>query len=146
VLTTPWGYNGTTPSGYNITSSELGHLFYTDLGNRGLYDADGVEVSGFYDASNEVVVQNRGPFANLQLGDIWNPALYWSSTVFAANSAGAWAFSMTYGYQEPNAKLNSDLYAMAVHDGNVAVPDPASTLLLLGMSLTGLVAARRRWR
>jgi hypothetical protein len=27
-----------------------------------------------------------------------------------------------------------------------AVPDPGTTLLLLGMSVTGLVAARRRWR
>jgi hypothetical protein len=29
---------------------------------------------------------------------------------------------------------------------NTAVPDPGSTLLLLGMGLTGLVAVRRRWR
>jgi hypothetical protein len=31
-------------------------------------------------------------------------------------------------------------------DGGASVPDPGSTLLLLGMGLTGLVAVRRRWR
>ncbi len=28
-----YGYDGTTTAGYSITNSELGHLFYTELGN-----------------------------------------------------------------------------------------------------------------
>ena len=35
------GCNGTTTAGYNITSSEMGHLFYTELGNTGYYDTSG---------------------------------------------------------------------------------------------------------
>ena len=36
-----YGYDGTTIGGFNITSSEMGHLFYTELGNDGLYDTFG---------------------------------------------------------------------------------------------------------
>lgn len=34
---------GTTTGGYNITSSEMGHLFYAELGNDGYYDTSGNE-------------------------------------------------------------------------------------------------------
>jgi len=33
-----WGYDGTTTAGYNITTSEMGHLYYTELVNKGYYD------------------------------------------------------------------------------------------------------------
>ncbi len=33
-----YGYDGTTTTGYNITTSEIGHLFYEELGNLGVYD------------------------------------------------------------------------------------------------------------
>src|SRR3989338_7418018 len=36
-----YGYNGTTTGGFNITSGEMGHLFYTELGNKGWYDTFG---------------------------------------------------------------------------------------------------------
>ena len=36
-----WGYDGTTTAGYNITSSEMGHLFYTELENKGYCDTSG---------------------------------------------------------------------------------------------------------
>ena len=35
------GYDGTTTAGYNITSSEMGHLLYTEVGNKGYYATDG---------------------------------------------------------------------------------------------------------
>ncbi len=35
------GYDGTTTAGWNITTSELGHLFYIGLDNKGKYDASG---------------------------------------------------------------------------------------------------------
>lgn len=36
-----WGNDGTTTDGYNITTSEMGHLFYTELHNKGFYDTNG---------------------------------------------------------------------------------------------------------
>ena len=36
-----WGYDGTTTAGYNVLSSEMGHLFYTELDNKGVYDTFG---------------------------------------------------------------------------------------------------------
>jgi len=50
--------NGTTSVGYNITTSEMGHLFYTELGNKGLYGLDGLP--------QEYGLVNNGPFTNLQ--------------------------------------------------------------------------------
>ena len=36
-----YGYSGSDTFGYNITSSEMGHLFYTALGNIPYYATDG---------------------------------------------------------------------------------------------------------
>jgi hypothetical protein len=46
-------------------------------------------------------------------------------------------------YVRVGSVAGDNLYGVAFAP---AVPDPASTLLLFGMSLTGLVAAKRRWR
>ena len=34
-------YDGTTTSGWNITSSEMGYMYYVNLGNIGMYGLDG---------------------------------------------------------------------------------------------------------
>jgi len=36
-----FGYDGTTTVGYNITSSELGYMYYDNLGNLGYCDTSG---------------------------------------------------------------------------------------------------------
>ncbi len=61
------GTDGTTTAGYNITSSELGHLYYTELGNNALYDTGGVvnPIHGLI---------NKGDF------DWLNILKYWSDT------------------------------------------------------------------
>jgi len=41
-----YGFDGTTPMGFNITSSEIGHLFYEELGNLARYDTAGNYQSG----------------------------------------------------------------------------------------------------
>ncbi len=52
-------------------------------------------------------------------------------------------FSTTYGYQEPNDKGNSGLYAMALYVGNVgAVPEPINIMLRI-MGLASITAFKR---
>lgn len=90
--------DGTGPcAGYNCLGSEMGHLYYTELGN-----------------APQQPLGNRGPFTNLQEGNYWT-ALEWAS--FQGN---AWAFGFEFGLQGFADKNLDDYYfAVAVHDGNV---------------------------
>ena len=97
--------NGTTSVGYNITTSEMGHLFYTELGNKGLYGVDGLP--------QEYGLVNNGPFTNLQ------PAAYWSGTAVGVAPVYAWVFDFRLGAQVATSKGGGQLYALAVHSGDV---------------------------
>ena len=127
------GYDGTTGFGYNITTgSEMGHLFYTELGNKGYYATDGTGPQSGWG------LVNTSPFTNLQ------PNFYWSGTEYAPNPNLAWGFYFNYGNQDADVK-NDNLYALAVRPGDVAaVPEPG-TMLLLGSGMAGLVAFRKRF-
>lgn len=117
----------TTSSGLYCTGSEMGHLFYSELGGRGLYS-----ITATHNA-------NYGLFSNVQ------SALYWSATEYELNSANAWGFVFDGGLQGGNNK-NSNLlsYALAVRTGQVsAVPVPAAAWLL-SSGLLGLVGVARR--
>jgi len=137
-------YDGTTTAGYNITSSELGHLFYTELGNKGIYDKNGIPQEGFG-------LINEGPFTNLIHS---SQTLYWSCTEYTLNSDFAWIFgfdSNPYIGSNPYSGLQGTQqkwswhFALAVHDGNVGanVPIPAA-VWLLGSGLIGLDGIRKR--
>lgn len=93
---------------YNCTGSEMGHLFYTELGNT----AGGG-------------LKNKGEFQNLE----WNT--YWSDTEYVANQNDAWLFALSGGLQYSYGKDYYG-YAIAVHPGDVTVvPEPISTILFL---------------
>ena len=83
-----WGYDGTTTAGYNITNSEMGHLYYTELGNKGYYDTSGNGPQAGWGLTNQV------PFTNLIAS--W----YWSGTEYADDPNSAWYFYTNYGYQD----------------------------------------------
>ena len=106
--------------GLNCTGSEMGHLWYVELGNP---------------AGGPML--NTGDFENLQSFG------YYSSTVWEANPNGVMAFRTGEGYQGGDDRSNP-YYAMTVRDGDVpSIPEPETYALMLA-GLAGLAMATRR--
>lgn len=153
--------------GYNCTGSELGHLFYVELGGY-------VEVEGGITTS---YISNYGPFSNLMPVQVTlyvyllpdgtfilsesnvppapgsiligsNPGLLpkamWSATESTHNNNDAWTFAMDYGSQDAFNKTETH-FAWAVRDGDVAaIPEPETyAMFLAGLGLVGAAACRR---
>ena len=111
---------------FNCTGSEMGHLFYTELGGTA-----GSSILSSADADLAL-------FTNIQ-------PLYWSGTEYApAPALAAWGFRTDYGSQGEGDKL-LELSALAVRPGDVGgtVPEPF-TLALFGVGLAGMGWARRQ--
>ena len=127
------GCDGTTTAGYNITTSEMGHLYYTELGNKGYYATDGTYPQDGWG------LNNTGDFNNLIAS--W----YWSGTEYADNPDYAWLLNLFHGNQYNYYKPNREC-GLAVRSGQVsAAPVPVpGTMLLFSTGLAGLAVLRRK--
>ena len=115
--------------GHNVTDSEMGHLFYDELGFSSNRDWNSTSVT-----DSEL---NASEFNNLIAS--W----YWSGTEYASYQDGAWYFSMLYGLQSYDSKFNTG-YGFAVRSGQVSTVPVPGTIVLLASGLLGLVTVRTR--
>jgi hypothetical protein len=134
-----WGHDGTTTAGYNITNSEMGHLFYEELGNLGYVATNGTE--------------SQPGFGLIETGDFENllQGFYWSGTEFGEWPDGAWGFSTAWGNYGPSDKDDINPLGLALRTGQVTPPTPTPippSVLLFGSVLLGLTPKmiRRRKR
>jgi hypothetical protein len=114
---------------YNQTQTEMGHLYYIELGNLAYKDVDGNIQEGWG-------LQNKGVFNNLA------PDYYWSQTQ-GPYPWGYWYFSMNGGYQS-YAPPDSGRFGLAVRTGDVSVVPVPGALLLLSSGLLGIAGLSRR--
>lgn len=99
--------------GHNCIDSEMGHIYYTELGNIGSYDGCTLGVN--------CGLVNSGPFINLLVGNH-----YWSNTPHAFEPTFQWDFNFNEGIQNGNPKAYESI-AWAVR----VVPEPISSILFI---------------
>ena len=118
--------------GYNVTTGELGHMFYNNLGNTAENSILG-NVS-FTDATPGGGTES---FLNVQ------SSVYWYGEECAPDTNCAWGFNAELGFQG-NDDDDYNYYSWAVRAGDVStVPVPAAAWLF-GSALAGLLVARRK--
>lgn len=119
-------FTASDSTGGDCTGSEMGHLFYNELGGT---ENNSILTSGDPDLAL---------FSNLQ------SFRYWSATDYPTSALDAYTFAFNSGKQSFTTKNASVFHAWAVHDGNVsAIPVPAAVWLFVS-GLLGLVGLARR--
>jgi hypothetical protein len=112
--------------GTDITTSQMGGLFYNQLGGAAMTD-----IATKHNANYDL-------FTNVQ------SYVYWSGSEYTPNSNSAWTFATSTGYQHYIGNKGNQFYAWAVRSGDVAaVPVPAA-VWLFGSGLIGLLSFTRR--
>lgn len=124
------GFQSSVSYGYNCKGSEMGHLFYDELGGF-----PGINLAMNHDADYNLFSDIQG-------------YVYWSAT--SADVFSAMDFQFDIGFQGYGDTAN-EFYAWAVRPGDVTsvdstVPLPAAAWLFAGglLSFAGVSAKRRR--
>ncbi len=142
--------------GFGRTASEMGHLNYTELGNKGYYATNGVDHPDWSSYQSDWGLSNTGLFNNLQAYVYWSETIYspqaptyWNGTTYLPDTFYSWSFAFNNGDQYADHTIAA--FAWAVRDGDIYTPAPVptptpepSTLLLLGGGLAGLAVIRMR--
>ncbi len=118
--------NPTSAYNFSCTGSEMGHLFYVELGGT----------------PNTTILTSGDPallalFSNIQ-------GTYWSGTTEPGFPDYAMTFTFTQGNQSDAFKTTNFIPGWAVHDGDIAVVPAPGAAWLLGTGLLGLIASTRR--
>ena len=117
-------------SGTNITTGELGHMFYNNLGNTA-----GSSILGNVSFTDATPGGGTESFLNVQ------SSVYWYGEECAPDTNCAWGFNAELGFQG-NDDDDYNYYSWAVRAGDVStVPVPAAAWLF-GSALAGLLVAR----
>jgi hypothetical protein len=125
---TDWSLPTTIPAtyGYNQTGSQMGDLFYNELGG-----VAGKSIATTHNA-------NTNLFTNVQ------NFVYWSGSEYEPYPINAWDFDTAYGgYQDYNDK-DLQFYAWAVRPGDVAAVPVPGAFWLFGSAMVGLMGLKRR--
>lgn len=131
-------------SGMEDTLSDMGHLYFTELGNSHNQWVNWVGNPGVFPPFN------YGPFTNIgNINGYIDP--YWLSTDFPSTEIPglyAYYFDMGGGWLNADIKtgrLSSFKPGIAVFAGNIAVPLPASLpLLMSALGVFGFMGWRRK--
>jgi hypothetical protein len=94
--------SGNDSFGYNCTGSELGHLFYKELGGKAASS-----IGRAHNASYSLFTQAPA-------------SLYWSGTEYAPDASRAWGFMFDSGSSIIGGKGNR-MYVLPVRPGDVGV-------------------------
>lgn len=134
ATSTSCGTQTSSPIGYNCTGSELGELFYNELG-------------GVWGNSVDPNNANYSLFQNILSNyNNYNLTDFWSGTAYASDPGYAYVFQFSNGYQTTYNK-NAQITPWAVLSGDVAtVPLPAAAWLFSSGFMGLLAFAKRRKR
>lgn len=137
TFNTTFSNNGTTDFGYSIPgtgwgdNSEMGWMYYGNLGNLGFCTPNGGGSSSSCLPQVGAGLVNTGPFAELQQDAYW--------ALLDSGPVTAWHFAFNAGAQLDNQGKGNFVHVWAVRDGDVAVVPVPGALGLLGAALVVLV-------
>lgn len=126
--------------GYNCTTSEMGYMFYINLGADQEQSVLNTTGDTAEEIDNLLLFGGSVGSDGVVTGSSIQSYVYWSGTEFAPDTSHAWYFYSGFGYQFHVGKDDYGFYAWAVRPGDVPLPGAGPLFL---SALAGLGWARR---